>query len=154
MIAAVGLLERLEEVMSERDWNARQWAIAAKLPAPTHLYTLLRRLKVKPDSTADLATMTALADTAGVTLDWLALGRAPKYALANEPDPLYPSRKYAIAAARILGRPETAIATVARVDDLATDPGADYWLERIALAALETRVDPPALDPPSAKNKL
>ena len=136
-IRGVSLLKRMREVLSERGWDESEWAIEAGLRERTHVSTILRRLEAKPESSVDMKTLIALADAAGVTLDWLATGREPKYRAVSEKDPRYPSRGQAIAAARLIGIPEHVIAAVANVDDLSQDPGAAYWLQRLMLAAQE-----------------
>jgi len=152
IVSAVGLLERLEEVMEETGWKAREWAKRANLPEATHLYTTLRRLRENPQAKLDVPTLAALADAAGVTLDWLALGKPPKRSAAGKPDPLYPSRAAAVAAAQFLGSvPEEAIAAVQSVDHLPEDPGPDYWMQRLLLAAAELRTGGIKLLPPSSE---
>lgn len=146
-IVNVGLLERLQEVLDDTGWTAKEWAVRANLAEPTHLYTSLRRLKAKPDHQLDVTTLAALADAAGVTLDWLALGRLPKLSARGAPDPKYPSRSQAIAAARFMGIPEAAIARVATVDDLPLDPGTENWMQRLLLAANELRASQLLLPP-------
>jgi hypothetical protein len=137
-IDGVTLLERMEETLRDRfKGNARAWAKAAGLSEETHVSTALRRLRENPEHQPKVETLDALALSAGVSFEWLATGRGSKLPTTVGPDPLYPSRSQAVSAARLLGLPESAIATVAAVDDLASDPGAEYWLQRIQLAARE-----------------
>lgn len=153
-IGRVGLRERLQDVMDERGWNPAEWAKRAKLKERTHLNTILRRLDADPASGVAVQVLVALADAAGVSLDWLATGRLPKYIVRTELDQRYPSRSVAIAAGRLLGVDERAITLIAAVDDVPTDPGGEYWTQRLFLAARELPPPPaPKALPPARKGK-
>lgn len=153
-IGRVGLRERLQDVMDERGWNPAEWAKRAKLKERTHLNTILRRLDADPASGVAVQVLVALADAAGVSLDWLATGRLPKYIVRTELDQRYPSRSVAIAAARLLGVDERAITLIAAVDDVPVDPGGEYWTQRLFLAARELPPPPaPKALPPARKGK-
>lgn len=124
------LLERIETILENKGWSAREWCRRAGLKEISHLTSLMGRLRENPEATMDLRTAAKLADAAHVSLDWLALGRgSPEGAVVlAEPDPRYPSRGVAVAAARIFGYGLDAIARVQSVDSFAQDPGKEYWL--------------------------
>lgn len=67
-------------------------------------------------------------------------------------DARYPSRPQALAAGRIVGYSDAAIADVAAIDSLDADPGADYWLHLLAAKNLEyAQASAPALPAAPAK---
>lgn len=123
------LSSRLLEVMSLRDLNPSSWAKLAGVPRATV------RLAIKQDrDSMESRTLAALAKAADVSFEWLATGR---FSVEIAEDWRYPSRPRALAAAKIVGYPQSTIAAVASVDDLAADPGVDYWLSLLRLKQLE-----------------
>jgi hypothetical protein len=131
------LLDRIGEILEETKLNPSQLAAKAELKERTHVHTLMRRLRAKPDASLDMPTLVAIARAGNVTLDWLITGQEPKRPPIADADPKYPSRASALAAARLLGWPEAAIAQVAAVDNLASDPGAEHWMQRLMVATRE-----------------
>jgi hypothetical protein len=137
-IDGVTLLERMEEILRDCfGGNARSWARAAGLSELTHVSTALRRLRENPEHQPAIDTLDALARGAGISFEWLATGRGSRVPVAVRPESRYPSRSSALAAGRLIGLPDSALEAVARVDDLASDPGAEYWIQRLLLAARE-----------------
>lgn len=127
---SVDLLERIEQILHDRNWSAAEWTRRAGLKEKSHLSTLIDRLRKNPKATLDLRTAAALADAAGISLDWLALGRGSQHGivLLAQNDPVYPSRGIAVTAAKIFGYRPEAISKVLAVKSFPDDPGLDYWL--------------------------
>lgn len=148
----VNLLERLEWVLEEKGWKPGHWARLAGLKERTHVNTIMRRLRDKPESTLDMETAAKLAMAADVSLDWLALGRGSPAGLLIKPesDPRYPTRATAVVGARIFGWNESAVAKVLAVDGFSEDPGLDYWL---ALLKAEHEGSRKLLPPPSGASR-
>lgn len=65
--------DRIREILAENQWPARELGRRAGL-AETHISAML-----KPDYDPRLSTLAAVADAAGVTLQWLASGALPKH---------------------------------------------------------------------------
>lgn len=141
----VSLRERLESVLEDKGWSAREWARLAGLKEPSHVNTMLRRLRQNPDATFEEETLAKLAAAADVSLDWLQLGRGTKDGSFTkiEPDPVYPSRAIAIAAATLAGWRREAIDTVRGMGGFAKDPGLQVWLGLIESEHVGARLLPP-----------
>ena len=92
-----------------------------------------------------IQTAEALAQGLGVSTDRLIVG-IPVGPRDVDPDPTYPSRARAIAAARIVELREQAIEAVLRelLPEGAADPGAAYWLERVLVLHKMSGNDGPA----------
>ena len=120
--------------MELRGWNATKWSRLAGV-SRGHV-----RLTIENErESIETKTLIALADTAGVSVEWLATGRGDPLSinLRIADDSKYPSRAKAIAAARLLELDERAIASVLEVSGLSADPGAEYWLSLIRTKQLE-----------------
>ncbi len=147
-------LERIRWVMNDKQWSERKWAAEAKLKEPSNLNKLIKRLKDRPDEVpGDIKTFVKLADAAGVSLDWLLLGRGTPYA---EPvvadDPKYPTRAKIVMIGRLMDFPQAAIDAVLAFDAGATDPGRDYWLRLLLGKQAEYSI--PQLPRPSEPPQL
>ncbi len=119
-------------VMKLRGWNESQWAKEAGLKERSNVNKLLKRMaELNGEVAGDIKTFKRLADAAGVSLDWLALGRgAPNLQTFTVPnDPKYPTRPSVIVAGYLMGYPKAAIDYVLGFDAGPTDPGQDYWLQ-------------------------
>jgi transcriptional regulator with XRE-family HTH domain len=123
-------------VMKLRGWNQREWARRAQLKEESNVNKLLKRLESHPDEfPGDARTLQKLADVAGVTMDWLALGRgaplAADFVVAD--DPRYPSRAAVAVAGLLMGFPKDAVDAMLAIDLIgeSADPGADYWLQTL-----------------------
>lgn len=131
----------MEIVLSTRGWSKRHWAELAGLAESGHVGGLMRRMKKDPSRLAgDITTYAKLAQAAGVSLDWLVLGRGEPFGLApfTPDDAKYPSRARVIAAARLLGRyTDEVIGAVLAHDDPAVDPGVEYWMSLLDLKRAE-----------------
>lgn len=143
----------MELVLSTKKWSKRHWAELAGLAESGHVGGLMRRMKKDPLRLAgDITTYAKLADAAGVSLDWLVLGRGTPEGLAvsTPEDPRYPSRARVIVAARLLGRySDEVIAAVLAHDAPASDPGVEYWMSLLDLKRAESPTTRPSW--PSAK---
>lgn len=149
----VGLAERLEQVLEWKGWSAREWARLAGLAEETHVTQIIRRFRRSPDSaTVDASTLAALARAANVSLDWLWFGRGlpTSPGIDLEPDPKYPTRGIAVAAARLYGFRSEAIARVMAEDRFDDDPGLDYWRARLEA---ENAAATPSLPPAKRRRK-
>jgi len=138
------ILERMEFVMKLRGWSQSEWNRRAQIKERSNVNKLLKRLEANPtEFPGDAKTLQKLADVAGVTMDWLALGRgaplAADFVIAD--DPLYPSRPGVALAAFLMGFPRQAIDAVLAHQLAGPDPGPDYWLQ---LALLERAKVAPA----------
>lgn len=125
------LLDRIRLVMQMKGWNESQWAKLAELKERSNVNKLIKRLEANPgEIVGDLKTFAKLAKAAGVSLDWLVLGRgsADLVTFTVVDDPKYPTRPNVIFAGYILRMPQAAIDAVQAVDAGPTDPGRDYWL--------------------------
>lgn len=129
------LWQRLEQVMEMRDLNPSSWATLAQVPRAT----VRLAIKEKRES-MESRTLAALASVANVSLEWLATG---SFGPSIPEDSRYPSRPRAIAAAHLVGYSEAAIASVAAIDNLPSDPGVRYWLALLEAKDLE-HVEPAA----------
>lgn len=122
--------------MRRRGWSARRWSIEAKLGDTSHLSGLMRKMRRDgPDIiVGGLDTWAALAEAAGVSLDWLVHGRGdPWGAVGGQldfpiPTDRYPTRALALAVGHLFRFSEATLAEVAAIDDFDRDPGAEYWL--------------------------
>lgn len=150
------LLERLQRVIDE-GWveGVGQWGEAAT-GNRSHVSALMFRLKNKATAGVEVDTLIKMADAAKVEFNWLARGEGPpRKPEAREPtidpDDRYPNRARAIAAARNLGKSETAISDVLEMSLKANeDPPADWWFEKIAEADRREK-DPFLTAPPGRK---
>jgi alkanesulfonate monooxygenase SsuD/methylene tetrahydromethanopterin reductase-like flavin-dependent oxidoreductase (luciferase family) len=141
---SMSLLERMQECLDTHGWTAREWARRAGLREPTHVSTIMRRLR-EGDSdrlVGDIETFAKLAEAAGWSLDYLILGRGSPHALTVEvrDDPRYPSRARVLVAAHWLGFSEAAIRALLEHNP-ESDPGTDYWLRVLQTEQLKL---PPA----------
>lgn len=123
-----------------RKWSPGKWSTLAGL-SRDHV----RQVLLKEQESIETRTLIALADAAGVSVEWLATGRGDPLSinLRLADDSKYPSRAKAIAAARLLELDERAIATVLEVSSLSSDPGAEYWLSMIRTELLKHANDAP-----------
>lgn len=124
-----------------RKWSPGKWSTLAGL-SRDHV----RQVLLKAQESIETRTLIALADAAGVSVEWLATGRGDPLSinLRIADDSKYPSRAKAIAAARLLELDERAIASVLEVSGLSADPGAEYWLSMIRTELLKHANDAPA----------
>ncbi len=125
------LLERMKEVLANNRWTGREWARRAELGEENHVNLLMRALRNGRERPGDMETWAKLASSAGVSLDWLVLGRGTPHAMQVEiiEDGRYPSRPRVLAVAHWIGFPDAAIRAVSRhIPDGDDDPGPDYWL--------------------------
>lgn len=147
------MLDRMETVLTTRRWSKRKWAELAGLAEPGHVGGLMRRMKKDPHRLAgDISTYAKLAEAAGVSLDWLVLGRGLPEGLATlvQEDARYPSRARVIVAARLIGRySDEVIDAVLAHNDPAVDPGVDYWMSLLDLKRAELPAPRPSR--PAAK---
>lgn len=147
-------LERIRWVMKDKGWSERKWATEAKLKEPSNLNKLIKRLKERPDEVpGDIKTFVKLADAAGVSLDWLLLGRGQPYtgpSIAD--DPKYPTRAIVVAAGRMMDFPQAAIEALLAFDAGPDDPGRDYWFR--LLDGKRTEFSLPQLPKPSEPPQL
>ncbi len=143
------VLDRMEIVLTATGWSKRHWAERAGLAESGHVGGLMRRMKLNPDRLAgDITTYAKLAAAAGVSLDWLVLGRGTPngIAAAVEEDSKYPSRARVVVAARLLGRySDEVISAILAHNDPSSDPGIEFW---VALLDLK-RAEAPAPNPSS-----
>lgn len=126
----------METVLKLRGWSGREWARRAELAEESHVTTLMRRMREQPDRLAgDVETYTKLAAAAGVSLDWLLLGRGvPGAPAAIVPDDArYPTRPGVLVMAHWLGIPKPVIEAVANHEGPERDPGVFYWLALLNL---------------------
>lgn len=139
------LWERLQYVLDSKGLNPSGWAEAAELPRAT----VRLAIKDKRES-MESRTLAALAAAANVSFEWLATGRfGPNIPV----DHVYPSRPRAIAAAYLVGYSDSTIAAVAAIDDVAGDPGVDYWLTLLRAKHLEETQSPRLLAAPIDENR-
>jgi hypothetical protein len=140
------LADRMEEVLAKKGWSAREWARRANLREEKHVSSLIDRSRKNPERLAgDINTFAKLADAAGVSLDWLALGRGARSGSAMlTDDAKYPSRGPVLALATMLNFPEPAINAVREHDEPTTDPGADYWFRLLELKRTQLREPRPS----------
>ena len=134
--------ERVRRILREReDLNPSAWCTKAQLSRRA-IKSLFDREKDDPDTEMSISAVAGLAQAAGVSFEWLALGVGQPYEEPPRPgkDPRYPSRTGALIAARALGYADDAIATVASIADLPTDPGADHWLAELRAANNRVRL--------------
>lgn len=143
IVRAVGLRERMLQVLDWKHWSDRQWAREAKLSEETHVTQIIRRLTKNPDAGVDARTLEKLAIAAKVSLDWLVLGHGTPEIFI---DADYPSRGPAVTAARTLGYSERAISEVLAMTGFPGDPGVDFWMAQLQAAHL--RHDTPGMHPP------
>lgn len=140
------ILARMKFVMKLRGWSESEWNRRAEMKERSNLNKLLKRLETHPDEfPGDAKTLQKLADAAGVTMDWLALGRGTPLAadFVVSDDARYPSRPGVALAAFLMGFPRKAIDALLAHEFAGADPGADYWLQ---LALLErAKVTPPSV---------
>lgn len=140
-MASRPVLERMTEVLSMHRWSRREWARRAGLAEESHVGTLMRRMEDDPEGrlAGDIETYTRLAAAAHVSLDWLLLGRGTPHGLIVEvaEDPRYPSRARVLAVAHWGGISEAAIRATLAHNEPETDPGAAFWMQFLALKALE-----------------
>jgi len=143
-VGIVSLLERIESVLEETGWSASEWARRAGLPERSHVNTIIRRLRENNAATVDVQTLAKMADSARVSLDWLALGRGTKDGpyVRIDPDTRYPSRAVAIVAATLAGWRGAAIETVQAMNGFATDPGVQVWMGLLQAEHEGTRLLP------------
>lgn len=132
------IFDRMKWVMKLRGWSEREWARQAKLVEETNVNKLMKRLKENPSEfPGDASTLQKLADAAGVTMDWLALGRGEPLAsdAVFRDDPRYPSRPAVALAGFLIGFPKAAIDAMLNHElaGASVDPGADYWLQVLLL---------------------
>jgi len=78
-IAVMGLLERIEEIRNEKGWTQREFAREARLKNEKNLGVVYSRLRKNANAQIEHDTLVLLARAGGVSIDWLATGRAPKY---------------------------------------------------------------------------
>lgn len=122
--------------MKLRGWSESEWNRRAGLKERSNLNKLLKRLAVEPEVfPGDAKTLQGLADAAGVTMDWLALGRGQPLAadFVFKDDARYPSRPGVALAGFLLGIPRPAIDAVLAHEVPGGDPGTDYWLQLLLL---------------------
>lgn len=143
-------LERIRWVMKDKGWSERKWANEAKLKEPSNVNKLIRRLIAKPGEVpGDIKTFVKLADAAGVSLDWLLLGRGTPYAESTVPDdPKYPTRARVVLIGRLMDFPKAAIDAVLAFDAGDQDPGRDYWLQLLLGKRAEFSLPPRPSEPP------
>jgi hypothetical protein len=142
---SMSLLERMQECLDSHGWTAREWARRAGLREPTHVSTIMRRLR-EGDSdrlVGDIETFAKLAEAAGWSLDYLVLGRGSPHALTVEvrDDPRYPSRARVLVAAHWLGFSEAAVRALLEHNP-ESDPGTDYWLRVLQTEQLKLPPSP------------
>lgn len=140
------ILDRMKWVMKLRGWSEREWARQAKLREETNVNKLLKQLRDKPDElVGDAKTFAKLADAAGVTMDWLALGRGVPLAadFVVGDDARYPSRPAVALAGFLMGFPQGAIDAVLAHELSGPDPGPDYWLQLLLLE--RAKLTPPSV---------
>ncbi len=120
-----GIIRRMREIMELRKWTGREWARRAGLAENNHVNLILGR-----ESVPNLLTAAALAEAAGVRIEWLASGEEPMFAGPGDigTDARYPSRACAIGAARLVGISPEVIERVQKRNDLTSDPGSLFWL--------------------------
>jgi transcriptional regulator with XRE-family HTH domain len=137
----VTLLERMHFVLKSKGWSGREWARRAGLSEENHVNALMLRMKNDAEGrlAGDIETYAKLAKAAGVSLDWLVLGRGVPVGDAIEvsDDPRYPSRARVVVVAYWLGFPEAVIRAVLDHDAPSVDPGPDYWLRLLQLKQAE-----------------
>ena len=128
----MSLLDRMQFVLDMHPgWSTRDWARAAGLKEESHVATIIGRLRSNPRGTVSTQTLELLAKGGGVSAEWLATGRGTPtgaFVMANEPDPVYPSRGPAVAGARVFGWDARAIEKVRAMRGFPDDPGFKYWL--------------------------
>lgn len=143
----------MEVVLTAKGWSKRRWAELAGLAESGHVGGLMRRMKKEPGRLAgDITTYAKLAAAAGVSLDWLVLGRGTPDGLADfaEEDLRYPSRARVIVAARLLGRYSAeVIAAVLAHNDPPSDPGVEFWIALLDLKRAEAPAPRPTPRPVS-----
>jgi hypothetical protein len=136
----------MEQVLAKKGWSAREWARRAKLREEKHVSSLIDRARKNPERLAgDINTFAKLAEAAGVSLDWLALGRGAESGgpLLSD-DPKYRSRGTVLVLATMLNFPEDAIAAVREHNGPPTDPGPEYWFRLLELKRAELREPRPS----------
>jgi len=131
-IDAVGTLpERLEAVRKKRGLSKRAWSLKAGL-SPSMVSQLVRGAITNPG----FATISQLAEAAGVSAAWLAgdedAGADEQPARWVEVEDRYPSRAVVIAMARKKGIDEAAIEGLAtKAHKSSEDPGEKFWWDEL-----------------------
>lgn len=145
------LLERMQFVLDSKGWSGREWARQAGLSEENHVNNLMLRMRKDTEGrlAGDIETYAKLAKAAGVSLDWLVLGRGVPVgdALEISDDPKYPSRARVVVVAYWLGFPEPVIRAVLDHDAPSVDPGPDYWLRLLQLKQAELAAPGPPTAP-------
>ncbi|HKY41353.1 MAG TPA: hypothetical protein VJN18_35715 [Polyangiaceae bacterium] len=137
----------MRSVLKLRGWTEREWARQAELKEESNVNKLMRRLETNPDEfPGDARTLQKLADAAGVTMDWLALGRGAPLAadFVIGDDARFPSRPAVAFAGFLMGFPRSAIDAMLELElvGVGADPGPDYWLQVLLLE--RAKLTPPA----------
>lgn len=91
------LEERILWILEHRGLNQRELSIKAGLSSPSHVGTLLTRLRKNPDREADVGTLRALAKAGGVSYEWLSSGEGSPEPRSDLPllrlDPGWPAAR-------------------------------------------------------------
>lgn len=125
------LAERMIETMRLRGLNPSSWATKAGVGRETVRLTI-----DNGRDSAETKTLIPLARAANVSFAWLAAGEGEPEPASTETPDRYPSRAIALRAANLVGWSE-AMAIVASVDHLPSDPGLDYWMALLRAKNLE-----------------
>lgn len=134
------IADRMRWVLSVKGWTEREWARRAGLKEESNVNKLIRRAESEPGRIpGDANTLASLALAAGVSLDWLSLGRGEAFssAFVVDDDPKYPTRPGVIAGAHLMGFSRAAIDAVLAYNTPSTDPGVDFWLKLLQLRQSE-----------------
>ncbi|MBV9311529.1 MAG: helix-turn-helix domain-containing protein [Solirubrobacterales bacterium] len=137
---------------SGRFSSASEWAKTAGI-ARSHVGTLMSR--ARSGGSMSLETAAMLANVAGITLDWLALGVGPQRRGESDavvPDGVqirdrYPARASAVQRARAAGLDEDSIAAVVtgpayNLGEF-TDRSSDWWYQEIRAHSAKHRAQQP-----------
>lgn len=124
-------LQRMQRVMEMHGWSESKWAEKAELKERSNLNKIIKRMRETGEVSGDMKTFVRLADAAGVSLDWLLLGRGLPVpaSLGVIDDGKYPTRPAVLFVGQLLGFPQEVIDFLKAFDAGADDPGADFWLQ-------------------------
>jgi DNA-binding Xre family transcriptional regulator len=118
--------ERLERIMKSRGWTRREWARIAKIPENSVNVALGRSTDEKAG--IGVVQLGKLCSAAHISIDWVVYGQGEPIRL--EPDPMYPTRTTALAAAFLSGQRLANVDEILAIRDLPQDPGVSYWFSR------------------------
>jgi len=150
MVTVETVVDRMRLVMKLKGWSESDWARAAELKERSNVNKLLVRMAKDPTRLAgDVNTFAKLANAAGVSLDWLALGVGVPTpdVVSFAKDPHYPTRARVLIGAFLMGFDRQILDAVLAHNEPAADPGWEYWLRLLQLKEAELSASSGAAPP-------